>query len=97
MILKLQRLSALPLVKEIGADGVEVEMGGLGDRVTFDSRLGDPVVRRAFLDFLPMLSNVAAISPLSYARSGESASARSTPPTRMGSGSKTTPASTGGR
>jgi hypothetical protein len=32
MIFKPQILSALPLAKEIGADGVEVEMGGLGDR-----------------------------------------------------------------
>ena len=51
MILERQRLGALPLAKEIGADGVEVEMGGLGDSVTFDSRLVDPVVRRSFLDF----------------------------------------------
>ncbi len=51
MILERQRLGALPLAKEIGADGVEVEMGGLGDSLTFDSRLVDPVVRRSFLDF----------------------------------------------
>lgn len=50
MMLKRQRLGAFPLAKEIGADGVEVDMGGLGDRVTFDSRLGDPAVRRQFLD-----------------------------------------------
>ena len=51
MILELQRLGAFPLAKEIGADGVEVEMGGLGDSLIFDSRLVDPVVRRPFLDF----------------------------------------------
>jgi hypothetical protein len=50
MLLKRQKLGAFPLAKEVGADGVEVDMGGLGDRVTFDSRLGDPVVRRQFLD-----------------------------------------------
>jgi len=50
MMLKRQRLGALPLAKEIGADGVEVDMGGLGDRPTFDSKLGDPAVRQQFLD-----------------------------------------------
>jgi L-ribulose-5-phosphate 3-epimerase len=50
MILKRQKLGAFPLTKEIGADGVEVDMGSLGDRVTFDSHLNDPVVRQQFLD-----------------------------------------------
>ena len=50
MILKRQKLGAFQLTKDIGADGVEVDMGGLGDRPTFDSKLGDPVVRQQFLD-----------------------------------------------
>ncbi len=50
MILKRQKLGAFALTKTIGADGVEVDMGGLGDRPTFDSKLGDPVVRQQFLD-----------------------------------------------
>ncbi|QIH36415.1 sugar phosphate isomerase/epimerase family protein [Sphingobacterium sp. DR205] len=50
MILKRQKLSAFDLAKEIGADGLEVDMGGLGNRVTFDSKLGDPAERKAFLD-----------------------------------------------
>lgn len=50
MILKRQKLGAFPLAKDIGADGVEVDMGGLGDRPTFDSRLGDPAFRQQFLD-----------------------------------------------
>lgn len=49
MILKRQRLGAFPLAKEIGADGVEVDMGGLGDRDTFDSQLGRPEVREQFI------------------------------------------------
>jgi L-ribulose-5-phosphate 3-epimerase len=49
MILKRQKLGAFQLAKDIGADGVEVDMGGLGDRPTFDSKLGDPVVREQFL------------------------------------------------
>lgn len=50
MILKRQKLSAFDLAKEIGADGLEVDMGGLGNQVTFDSKLGDPAQRKAFLD-----------------------------------------------
>lgn len=49
MILKRQRLGAFELASEIGADGVEVDMGGLGDRVTFDNKLSDPAVRESFL------------------------------------------------
>ena len=37
MILKRQKLSAFQLAKELGADGLEVDMGGLGNRDTFDS------------------------------------------------------------
>ncbi|WP_342083741.1 sugar phosphate isomerase/epimerase family protein [Dyadobacter sp. OTU695] len=50
MILKRQKLSALPLAGEIGADGLEVDMGGLGDRPTFDNKLSDPAVRQQYLD-----------------------------------------------
>lgn len=50
MILKRQKLGAFQLAKDIGADGVEVDMGGLGSRETFDSKLGDAVVRQQFLD-----------------------------------------------
>lgn len=50
MILKRQKLGAFQLAKDIGADGVEVDMGGLGSRETFDSKLGDVVVRQQFLD-----------------------------------------------
>jgi sugar phosphate isomerase/epimerase len=50
MILKRQKLGAFELTKAIGADGVEVDMGGLGNRDTFDSKLADPAVRQQFLD-----------------------------------------------
>ena len=50
MILKRQKLGALQLTKDIGADGVEVDMGGLGQRETFDSQLATPEVRQQFLD-----------------------------------------------
>jgi sugar phosphate isomerase/epimerase len=49
MILKRQKLSAFQLTKDIGADGLELDMGGLGNRPTFDSKLGDPLVREQFL------------------------------------------------
>ncbi|WP_423128160.1 sugar phosphate isomerase/epimerase family protein [Gaoshiqia sp. Z1-71] len=50
MLLKRQKISAFPLAKEQGADGVEVDMGGLGNRPTFDNKLADPVERKAWLD-----------------------------------------------
>lgn len=50
MILKRQKLGAFKLTKEIGADGVELDMGGLGDRETFDNKLTDPALRQQFLD-----------------------------------------------
>ncbi|MCA9241428.1 MAG: sugar phosphate isomerase/epimerase, partial [Planctomycetales bacterium] len=49
MILKRQKLGAFALASEIGADGLEVDMGSLGQRDTFDSKLGDPAAREAFL------------------------------------------------
>ena len=50
MILKRQKLGAFPLAREIGADGVELDMGGLGNRPTFDNQLLNDSVRRLFLD-----------------------------------------------
>jgi len=50
MILKRQKLGAFQLTKEIGADGVEVDMGSLGKNETFQSQLGDSEIRRQFLD-----------------------------------------------
>jgi len=49
MMLKRQKLGAFQLTKDIGADGVEVDMGGLGDRETFDNQLAKPEVREQFL------------------------------------------------
>jgi sugar phosphate isomerase/epimerase len=50
MILKRQKLGAFSLAKELNADGIELDMGSLGPRETFDSKLGDPVERQKFLD-----------------------------------------------
>jgi L-ribulose-5-phosphate 3-epimerase len=50
MILKRQKLGAFQLTKDIGADGVEVDMGGLGNRPTFDNQLLVDSVRQQFLN-----------------------------------------------
>lgn len=50
MLLKRQKLGAFQLAKDIGADGVEVDLGGLGSRPTFDNNLLDDSVRLQFLD-----------------------------------------------
>lgn len=50
MILKRQKLGAFGRTKEIGADGVEVDMGGLGTRPTFDNKLLDPIHRKEFIE-----------------------------------------------
>ncbi|HEY4149136.1 MAG TPA: sugar phosphate isomerase/epimerase family protein [Chitinophagaceae bacterium] len=50
MILKRQKLGAFQLTKTIGADGVEVDMGGMGPRPTFDNKLAIDSIRQQFLD-----------------------------------------------
>jgi sugar phosphate isomerase/epimerase len=50
MILKRQKLGAFQLTKDIGADGLEVDMGSLSSFETFASQLTNPVVRQQFLD-----------------------------------------------
>ena len=41
MVLKRQKLGQFALARELGADGVELDMGGLGQREMFDNRLRD--------------------------------------------------------
>ncbi len=50
MILKRQSVGAFALSSEIGADGVEVDIGGLGNRANFDNKLADAAVRQTFLE-----------------------------------------------
>jgi sugar phosphate isomerase/epimerase len=50
MILKRQKLGAFELAAEIGADGLELDIGGLGTRETWDNKLKDPAVRQQFID-----------------------------------------------
>jgi L-ribulose-5-phosphate 3-epimerase len=49
MLLKRQKLGAITLAAQLGADGVEVDMGGLGTRPTFDNQLLNDSVRQQFL------------------------------------------------
>lgn len=49
MILKRQKLGAFALARELGADGLELDMGSLGQRETFDSQLENPATREHFL------------------------------------------------
>jgi sugar phosphate isomerase/epimerase len=49
MMLKRQTPGSIPLGKEVGVDGVEVDMGSLGKRPTFENKLTDPEYREKFL------------------------------------------------
>jgi L-ribulose-5-phosphate 3-epimerase len=50
MLLKRQKLGAITLTGELKADGIEVDMGGLGKRPTFENALLNDTVRQQFLD-----------------------------------------------
>ncbi len=48
MMLKRQKLGAFKLLRELGGDGLEMDMGGLGKRDTFDNKLRQPNFRKIF-------------------------------------------------
>lgn len=50
MILKRQKKGAFQRTHEIRADGLELDMGGLGNRQTFDNKILNPVERRMLKD-----------------------------------------------
>lgn len=50
MILKRQKLGSFELASQLKADGIELDMGGLGNRETFDSKLANPVDIKNFKD-----------------------------------------------
>lgn len=52
MLLKRQKIGAIKLAKEIGADGLEIDMGGLGNRDTFDNQFFNYEFRAKYLDEL---------------------------------------------
>ena len=49
MILKRQKVGAITLAKEIGTDGVEVDMGSLGKRVDFENKLNEKKTQQIFI------------------------------------------------
>lgn len=48
MMLKRQKLGEFSLARDINADGVEMDMGGLGKRDTFDNKLHQPHFQKLF-------------------------------------------------
>lgn len=50
MMLKRQKLGEFKLAHELGADGVEVDMGALGNRTLFDNQLRDPQQAEKFIN-----------------------------------------------
>ncbi len=49
MMLKRQKVGAMELAKEIGADGLELDMGGLGKRVSFDNKFTEKHFQELFI------------------------------------------------
>lgn len=48
MMLKRQKIGEFQLAKQIGADGIEMDMGGLGNRDTFDNKLHQVYFQKQF-------------------------------------------------
>ena len=49
MILKRQKVGAMELAKTLGADGLELDMGGLGKRISFDNKLTNKHFQEMFI------------------------------------------------
>jgi len=49
MMLKRQKIGAIELAAELGSDGLEIDMGSLGQRVTFENSLSDERTRGQFI------------------------------------------------
>jgi alpha-L-rhamnosidase len=49
MMLKRQKIGAVELAKELGSDGLELDLGGLGRRESFDNQLKDKQARQLFI------------------------------------------------
>jgi sugar phosphate isomerase/epimerase len=63
MLLKRQKPGALQLTKDLGADGLEVDMGGLGQRESFDNTLANDTIRQMYLDKIKELNiEICALS-----------------------------------
>lgn len=49
MMLKRQKIGAIPLASQVGVQGLELDMGGLGNRPTFDNQLLNDSIRVQFM------------------------------------------------
>jgi sugar phosphate isomerase/epimerase len=49
MMLKRQKLGAIPLASQVGVQGLELDMGGLGNHPTFDNQLLNDSIRAQFM------------------------------------------------
>ena len=49
MMLKRQKIGAIPLASQVGVQGLELDMGGLGNRPTFDNQLLNDSIRSVFM------------------------------------------------
>ena len=61
MILKRQKLGEFALAKQINADGVEMDMGPLGNRVLFDNRFRNADDARIFKQTADSLPSTPAL------------------------------------
>lgn len=50
MMLKRQKLGAIQLANQVGVEGLEVDMGGLGKRETFDNKLIIDSIRKQYIE-----------------------------------------------
>ena len=48
MVLKRQKLGEFKLARELDCDGIEMDMGGLGKRDSFDNKMRDPKMAKLF-------------------------------------------------
>ncbi|MDR0542483.1 MAG: family 78 glycoside hydrolase catalytic domain, partial [Dysgonamonadaceae bacterium] len=49
MMLKRQKVGAIDLAKELGSDGLELDLGGLGQNISFQNTLKEPQTRDLFI------------------------------------------------
>ena len=54
MILKRQKIGSFELARELNADGLEMDMGGLGTRDSFDNKLRQPYFQQLFQETAAM-------------------------------------------
>ena len=57
MILKRQKIGAFQLAKELGCDGLELDMGSLGKRDSFDNKLREVYFQELFKEKWAVICN----------------------------------------